>query len=88
MNIRTGTLTEHVGVPVVSSRVDSFPAAPEVPKVVESTQYGVFPEHAVTVPHLHTPEVHLLCPSSTQLDVVHCKDKNLTITSKTIIENC
>ena len=75
MNIRIGELTEHLGVPAVSSRVDSFPAPADVPESLESTQYGVVPEHAFTVPHLHTPEVHLLCPSSVQLDVVHLKDK-------------
>ena len=64
-------LTEHIGVPAVSSRVDSFPLRADVPEAVESTQFGVEPEHAVLVPHLHTPEVHLLCASPVQLLVVH-----------------
>ena len=72
INITIGELTEHAGVPATSSRVDSFPAAPVVPLLVESTQYGVVEEHAVvSAPHLHTPETHLLCASSVQLVVVH-----------------
>ena len=72
INITIRKLTEHIGVPAVSSRVDSFPFAALVPEAVESTQYGVVPEHAEpTVPHTHAPEVHLLLPSSVQLDVEH-----------------
>ena len=38
INITIRKLTEHIGVPAVSSRVDSFPFAALVPEVVESTQ--------------------------------------------------
>ena len=72
INITIRKLTEHIGVPAVSSRADSFPLAPLVPEAVESTQYGLVPEHAeLRVPHTHAPDVHLLWASSVQLDVVH-----------------
>ena len=65
-------LTEHFGVPAVSSRVDSFPIAALVPEAVESTHNGVTPEHAApVVPQTHAPEVHLLWVDSVQLDVEH-----------------
>ena len=70
--INIAILTEHIGVPAVSSRVDSFPLRADVPEAVESTQFGVAPEHAdESVPHTHAPEVHLLCVSSVQLLEVH-----------------
>ena len=66
--INIAILTEHIGVPAVSSRVASFPLRADVPEAVESTQFGVAPEHAdESVPHTHAPEVHLLCVSSVQL---------------------
>ena len=69
-------LTEHFGVPAVSSRVDSFPIAALVPEAVESTHNGVTPEHAApVVPQTHAPEVHLLWVDSVQLDVEHYKIK-------------
>ena len=72
INITIGELTEHLGVPAVSSRVDSFPLSAEVPEAVESTQCGVPPEHAEPVdPQTHAPEVHLLWVDSVQLDVEH-----------------
>ena len=72
INITMGELTEHFGVPAVSSRVDSFPLSAEVPEAVESTQCGVPPEHAAPVlPQTHAPEVHLLWVDSVQLDVEH-----------------
>ena len=72
INITIAELTEHFGVPAVSSRVDSFPLSAEVPEAVESTQCGVPPEHAAPVlPQTHAPEVHLLWVDSVQLEVEH-----------------